>query len=98
MLSQDEMLNNSPMLRFSKAFAPGTSETGHPFLRDLVIIAAAYDVFLPRKHPSGFPSMSHRCRRAPFSFSLGRSLKYAANGSMNLNTHGGSAIRIASGP
>ena len=25
----------------------------------------------PRKHPSGFPSMSHRFPRAPFSFSLG---------------------------
>ena len=30
-------------------------------------LVVAYDVFLPRKHPSGFPSMSHRCRRAPFS-------------------------------
>jgi hypothetical protein len=31
MLSQDEMLHNSPMLRSSKAFVPATSETGHPF-------------------------------------------------------------------
>ena len=30
--------------------------------------AVAYDVFFPRKHPSGFPSMSHRFPRAPFSF------------------------------
>jgi hypothetical protein len=30
----------------------------------------AYDVFFPRKHPSGFPSMSHRFPQAPFSFSL----------------------------
>jgi hypothetical protein len=37
MLSQDEMLHNSPMLRRSKAFVPATSETGHPFWRDLVI-------------------------------------------------------------
>jgi hypothetical protein len=27
----------------------------------------AYDVFSPRKHPSGFPSMSHRFPQAPFS-------------------------------
>ena len=33
--------------------------------------AAAYDVFFPRKHPPGFPSMSHRFPPAPFSFSLG---------------------------
>jgi hypothetical protein len=33
-------------------------------------IAVAYDVFFPRNHPSGFPSMSHRFPRAPFSFSL----------------------------
>jgi hypothetical protein len=32
----------------------------------------AYDVFFPRKHPSGFSSMSHRFPRAPFSFSLDR--------------------------
>ena len=35
-------------------------------------LAVAYDVFLPRKHPSGFPSMSHRFPRAPFSVSLDR--------------------------
>jgi hypothetical protein len=29
--------------------------------------AVAYDVFFPRKHSSGFPSMSHRFPRAPFS-------------------------------
>jgi hypothetical protein len=33
-------------------------------------LVVAYDVFFPRKHPSGFPSMSHRFPRAPFSFSL----------------------------
>jgi hypothetical protein len=27
----------------------------------------AYDVFFPRKHPPGFPSMAHRFPRAPFS-------------------------------
>jgi hypothetical protein len=80
MLSQDEMLNNSPMLRRLKAFAPATSETGHPFLRDLVIIAAAYDVFFLRKHPPGFPSMSHRFPGAPFSFSLGCSLNMQQTG------------------
>jgi hypothetical protein len=37
MLSQDEMLHNSPMLRSSKAFVSATSETGHPFQPDLVI-------------------------------------------------------------
>jgi hypothetical protein len=31
-------------------------------------LAVAYDVFFPRKHPSGFPSMSHCFPRAPFSF------------------------------
>src|SRR5437773_6146206 len=39
-------------------------------------IAVAYDVFYPRKHPSGFPSMSHRFPRAPFSFSLGLWLRF----------------------
>jgi hypothetical protein len=37
MLSQDEVLHNSPMLRSSKPFVPETRETGKPFLRDLVI-------------------------------------------------------------
>jgi hypothetical protein len=37
MLSQDEMLDNSPMLRSSGSLVPATSETGQPFLRDLVI-------------------------------------------------------------
>jgi hypothetical protein len=32
--------------------------------------AVAYDIFFPRKPPSGSPSMSHRFPRAPFSFSL----------------------------
>jgi hypothetical protein len=31
-------------------------------------LAVAYDVFFPRKHPSGFPSMSRCFPRAPFSF------------------------------
>jgi hypothetical protein len=31
MLSQDEMLNNSPMLRISKAFAPGQAKLVTPF-------------------------------------------------------------------
>jgi hypothetical protein len=31
MLSQDEMLHHSPMLRSSKLSSPATSETGHPF-------------------------------------------------------------------
>jgi hypothetical protein len=37
MLSQDEVLHNSPMLRSSKPFVPETRETGKPFWRDLVI-------------------------------------------------------------
>jgi hypothetical protein len=64
MLSQDEMLNNSPMLRRLKAFAPATSETGHPFLRDLVIIAAAYDVFFPRKHNQRIEALSDYLRQS----------------------------------
>jgi hypothetical protein len=31
MLSQDEMLHNSPMLRSSKTLVPTRSETGKPF-------------------------------------------------------------------
>jgi hypothetical protein len=37
MLSQDEMLHNSRMLRNSKPFVPATRDTDQPFLRDLVI-------------------------------------------------------------
>src|SRR5881227_1267302 len=29
-------------------------------------LAVAYDVFFPRKHPSDFPSMSHRFPRTPY--------------------------------
>jgi hypothetical protein len=43
--------------------------------------AVAYDVFAPRKHPSGFPSMSHCFPRAPFSFSLGRLARPVDSGS-----------------
>jgi FMN phosphatase YigB (HAD superfamily) len=42
----------------------------------------AYDVFFPRKHPSGFPSMSHRFPRAPFSFSLGLMKLQALDGTV----------------
>src|SRR5437588_4841654 len=38
-------------------------------LRSTLVVA--YDVFFPRKHPSGFPSMSHRLiRLQPESLSL----------------------------
>jgi len=37
MLSQDEMLHNSPILRSSKPLVRAASETGQPFWRDLVI-------------------------------------------------------------
>ena len=38
MLSQDQVLQNSPILGRSKPLAPtDTRETGHPLLRDLVI-------------------------------------------------------------
>jgi hypothetical protein len=40
----------------------------------------AYDVFFPRNHPSGFPSMSHRFPQAPFSLTHDLSSSFALAG------------------
>jgi hypothetical protein len=57
--------------------------------------AAAYDVFFPRKHPSGFPSMSHHFPRVPFFFSLGRGLNIQQTRRRNGMPTGARAIGIA---
>jgi hypothetical protein len=55
---------NGPMRCKLSAFA------ATPWIYCFSTIALPYDVFFPRKHPSGFPSMSHRFPPAPFSFPL----------------------------